>query len=585
MFAPKAARSLTKAATNSTNKLAARHSALATRPFGGTAEQALTGGIGNQSTLRLLAQRASRSTGNEAGSDHEQAIAPKNMTALDAPHGLSWNFGKIPIYPPGQTAQRETPFSATASVQKDPAQGGTPVTSAGELPEIVHEVLRSPGQPLDTAMKVSFESSFHQVLPDVRIHSGTLAMDSARVINARAWSFGRDVVFGKHEYAPHTEAGRRLLTHELIHVTQQPQIDGAPRGVAGPEVPAERQARSGIVGHQGGLAAPGLLHRQETAPVATPAPAGQTPPQTAPVTQEAAPIPQTASDAPPAKQDAASAEADQEGAVRAEVREWLDRMRFGVPLVLDSGTKPPEEWHAVYGEQRWTLTKITDDTFDVLAQRRRVYSKPEIKRSDVWQQVYQYYQQKEHENSAESWQIVIQSMYTPSYSLASTSPISGSRLQNPLQLTLGGTLAEHPQGTPGLEHQFAVTGSFFNLGSGNVDWFQNALAQYQLSLVSPIGRDFQIGGSWASAQSSIYAQLGAGVGANWDTTPGGERKAYVGFLLQPGIGGQLAVSIGWFQLIVNGTVVFSAFSPTAQTGSRWTGTLGAQGGLGFGGQF
>jgi hypothetical protein len=267
------------------------------------------------------------------------------------------------------------------------------------------------------------------------------------------------------------------------------------------------------------------------------------------------------------------------------VREWLDRQGFGVPLVLDSGANPPEEWHAIYSDQRWTLAKITDDTFDVLAQTRRVYGKLEIKRGDVWQQIYQYYQEKEREIPAESWQIVIQSMYTPTYSLASTAPHSGSRWQNPLQLTLGGTLAEHPQGIGGLEHQFAVSGSFLNLGSGNVDWFQNALAQYQLSLVSPIGRDFQIGGDWASAQRSIYAQLGAGVGANWATAPGSERKAYVGFLLQPGIGGQLAVSIGWLQLIVNGTVVFSAFSPTAQTGSRWTGTLGAQGGLGFGGQF
>jgi hypothetical protein len=130
-----------------------------------------------------------------------------------------------------------------------------------------------------------------------------------------------------------------------------------------------------------------------------------------------------------------------------------------------------------------------------------------------------------------------------------------------------------------------VTGSFFNLGSGNPDWFQNALAQYQVSLVSPPGRDFQVGPDWASAQTSIYAQLGAGVGANWAAPPGGERKAYLGFLLQPGVGGQLSVSIGWFQLILNGTVVFSVSSPTTQKGSTWTGTAGAQGGLGFGGQF
>ena len=47
--------------------------------------------------------------------------------------------------------------------------------------------------------------------------SATLARD----IQARAFTVGRDVVFGNGQYAPNTESGRHLLAHELTHVVQQ----------------------------------------------------------------------------------------------------------------------------------------------------------------------------------------------------------------------------------------------------------------------------------------------------------------------------------------------------------------------------
>jgi len=40
-------------------------------------------------------------------------------------------------------------------------------------------------------------------------------------LNARAFTVGRDVVFGAGQYAPHSSAGQRLLAHELTHVVQQ----------------------------------------------------------------------------------------------------------------------------------------------------------------------------------------------------------------------------------------------------------------------------------------------------------------------------------------------------------------------------
>jgi hypothetical protein len=62
-------------------------------------------------------------------------------------------------------------------------------------------------------------------LGDVRVHTGGRAADSARRLGARAYTVGRDIVFGSGQYAPATPAGRGLLAHELAHVAQSARPD------------------------------------------------------------------------------------------------------------------------------------------------------------------------------------------------------------------------------------------------------------------------------------------------------------------------------------------------------------------------
>ncbi len=85
----------------------------------------------------------------------------------------------------------------------------------------VNQVLRSPGRPLDAPTRTFMESRFAQDFSRVRIHTDTRAADSARTLNALAYTIGHDVVFASGHYAPATTAGRRLLAHELTHVIQQ----------------------------------------------------------------------------------------------------------------------------------------------------------------------------------------------------------------------------------------------------------------------------------------------------------------------------------------------------------------------------
>src|SRR5215213_4389890 len=87
--------------------------------------------------------------------------------------------------------------------------------------ESVRRALDSAGQPLDGATRAFFESRFGHDFSGVRVHTGANAQESARAVNALAYTVGRDVVFGSGQYAPQTEEGRRLIAHELTHTLQQ----------------------------------------------------------------------------------------------------------------------------------------------------------------------------------------------------------------------------------------------------------------------------------------------------------------------------------------------------------------------------
>lgn len=94
---------------------------------------------------------------------------------------------------------------------------------AGQMvaPAIVNDVLAATGQPLDPATRGFMEPRFGHDFSQVRVHSDTAAAGSADAMAARAYTLGHHVVFGSGEYQPGTADGRRLLAHELVHVTQQ----------------------------------------------------------------------------------------------------------------------------------------------------------------------------------------------------------------------------------------------------------------------------------------------------------------------------------------------------------------------------
>jgi Domain of unknown function (DUF4157) len=85
----------------------------------------------------------------------------------------------------------------------------------------VHDVVGSRGTPLDPATRADMEAAVGHDFGDVEVHTDARAAESARSVQAHAYTVGNHVVFGEGRYRPETPEGRHTLAHELTHVVQQ----------------------------------------------------------------------------------------------------------------------------------------------------------------------------------------------------------------------------------------------------------------------------------------------------------------------------------------------------------------------------
>ncbi|HEU4769752.1 MAG TPA: DUF4157 domain-containing protein [Pyrinomonadaceae bacterium] len=88
-------------------------------------------------------------------------------------------------------------------------------------PASVGQTLAQSGSPLTSPVRQHMEQRFAHDFSRVRVHAGHSAEQSARELNATAYTVGNDIVFGAGRFAPETRDGQRLLAHELTHVVQQ----------------------------------------------------------------------------------------------------------------------------------------------------------------------------------------------------------------------------------------------------------------------------------------------------------------------------------------------------------------------------
>ena len=94
-------------------------------------------------------------------------------------------------------------------------------TVDGGIEADVSALRQSGGQPLSDSARAFFEPRFGASFEDVRVHSDPAAGQVASDVQARAFTVGPDIFFAPGQHSPESEAGRKLLAHELTHVLQQ----------------------------------------------------------------------------------------------------------------------------------------------------------------------------------------------------------------------------------------------------------------------------------------------------------------------------------------------------------------------------
>src|SRR2546425_13230657 len=100
-------------------------------------------------------------------------------------------------------------------LQRTASSHQPPHASPSDAPPEIDAVLRTGGEPLDPVTRNFMEPRFGAELGGVRIHRDPRAAESARSVQAVAYTVGHHVVFDEGQYAPDTVGGRRLLAHEL----------------------------------------------------------------------------------------------------------------------------------------------------------------------------------------------------------------------------------------------------------------------------------------------------------------------------------------------------------------------------------
>jgi hypothetical protein len=151
-------------------------------------------------TVELLQSSASAQAGQELRGPRKQESAPQR---------------------PGLAGPaRERLRGSIQRVSQPPAGGGLSV-APNVAAQIQHA--RGDGQPLPEHVRARMEQALGADFSAVRIHTGAGAHSLNRSLQARAFTIGQDIFFGRGEYNPASASGQEIIAHELVHSRHQEQ--------------------------------------------------------------------------------------------------------------------------------------------------------------------------------------------------------------------------------------------------------------------------------------------------------------------------------------------------------------------------
>jgi hypothetical protein len=178
--------------------------------------------VGNRATSRFLHSSIiqPKLTISEPGDAYErEADRVADQVMRMSYSGLSIQRSAHQISRQCQACEKEQDVDAVNRMLQRIASHSTRQPDAA--PDSVDQAVGSPGTPLEPTLREEMEQRFGYSFSGVRVHTGTVAQQSARDVGAHAYTVGHNVVFAGGQYAPGTHEGRRLISHELTHVVQQ----------------------------------------------------------------------------------------------------------------------------------------------------------------------------------------------------------------------------------------------------------------------------------------------------------------------------------------------------------------------------
>lgn len=159
----------------------------------------------------------------EAGKEEEPAVQKKSEEKDEPVQKMGKDDKKEEDKTSVSKKEEEGAKEEPAMVMKEEAPGPAPAHSGAHKVSLEERIRKSKGkgQALPDEVRAFMESSLGADFSEVVLHTDGEAAAMNKELNALAFTNGFDIYFNAGQYRPHTEAGRKLLAHELAHVIQQ----------------------------------------------------------------------------------------------------------------------------------------------------------------------------------------------------------------------------------------------------------------------------------------------------------------------------------------------------------------------------
>jgi len=113
-----------------------------------------------------------------------------------------------------------TMHSGQPVIQKMSAQNQSGINAPASVEKGINSTKGS-GQSLTPEVQEEMGSKMGTDLGNVKVHTGSNAVQMSSDIRAKAFTHGNDIYFNQGQYNPSSNEGKHLLAHELTHTVQQ----------------------------------------------------------------------------------------------------------------------------------------------------------------------------------------------------------------------------------------------------------------------------------------------------------------------------------------------------------------------------